>query len=61
MSFQEFVSRFHREEGGQDVLEYALVTAAILAAVVAGSSSLGSTIGSGLATVNAKVTTLTAP
>ena len=36
MRFMQFVSQFHREESGQDMLEYALVLAAVLTAVVAG-------------------------
>jgi Flp pilus assembly pilin Flp len=55
MRFVEFVSQFHREESGQDLLEYALVLAAVLAAVVAGSTSIASTINSALVVINTKV------
>ena len=36
MRFMQFLSQLHREESGQDMLEYALLTALIaLAAVIA--------------------------
>jgi Flp pilus assembly pilin Flp len=41
---RQFISQFHGEESGQDMLEYALVLAAVLTAVVAGSTTLSSTI-----------------
>ena len=44
MTIKQIISNFHREESGQDMLEYALVLAAVLAAVVAGSTTLSSTI-----------------
>jgi Flp pilus assembly pilin Flp len=52
MRFIQFVREFHREESGQDMLEYALVLAAVLTAVVAGNSSLSSTIGSELTNID---------
>jgi Flp pilus assembly pilin Flp len=55
MRFMQFVSQFHREESGQDMLEYALVLAAVLAAVVTGSGSLGTTIGDALDTINLRI------
>ena len=44
MTCKQFISKFHREESGQDMLEYALVTAAVLAAVVTGSASLSGSV-----------------
>jgi pilus assembly protein Flp/PilA len=55
MKFLEFVKSLHREESGQDLLEYALVLAAVLVAVVAGSQSLASDIATALTTLNAKI------
>lgn len=55
MKFVAFLNELHREESGQDLLEYALVLAAVLLAVVAGSSSLSSTIANALATINTRV------
>jgi Flp pilus assembly pilin Flp len=55
MRFVELVSQFHREESGQDLLEYALVLAAVLAAVVAGSSSIATTINSALSVIGSKI------
>jgi Flp pilus assembly pilin Flp len=51
----KFLSNFHREESGQDLLEYALVLAAVLAAVVTGSSSLASDIRSGIIQLNVSI------
>jgi Flp pilus assembly pilin Flp len=56
MKFLTFVKSLHREESGQDLLEYALVLAAVLAAVVAGSASLATDIGAALTAINAKIT-----
>jgi len=55
MTFLQFISKFHREESGQDLLEYALVLAAVLVAVVAGSNSLATTISTALATINGRI------
>ena len=44
MRFSQLMSNVHREELGQDTLEYALVLLAVLAAVVAGTANLSSTI-----------------
>jgi Flp pilus assembly pilin Flp len=55
MRFAQFVSQFHREESGQDLLEYALVLAAVLLAVVAGSSTLSGTISNALGTINTRI------
>jgi Flp pilus assembly pilin Flp len=57
MKFTQFIKNLHREESGQDLLEYALVLAAVLAAVVAGSASLATDIAAALATINGKITT----
>jgi Flp pilus assembly pilin Flp len=55
MRFLQFVSQFHREESGQDMLEYALVLAAVLAAVVTGSGALAGTITDGMTAINLKI------
>ena len=55
MRFIQFVSQLHREESGQDMLEYALVLAAVLAAVVTGSGTLATTITDGMDAINAKI------
>ena len=57
MRLKQFVSQFHREESGQDMLEYALVLAAVLAAVVTGSGTLSSTIGNALTIINTRIAT----
>ena len=55
MTFAQFVKNLHREESGQDLLEYALVLAAVLTAVVAGANSLAGDIAAALVTINAKI------
>ena len=55
MTFKHFVKNLHREESGQDLLEYALVLAAVLVAVVAGSNSLATDISTALGTINTKI------
>ena len=57
MRFMQFVSQFHREESGQDMLEYALVLAAVLTAVVAGSNTLSGTITDALDAINTRIMT----
>ena len=57
MTFTQLVKNLHREESGQDLLEYALVLAAVLAAVVAGSGALATDISTALTTINGKITT----
>ncbi len=55
MRVLQMVKKLHRDESGQDLLEYALVLAAVLAAVVVGSTSLANTISNALTTLNAKI------
>jgi Flp pilus assembly pilin Flp len=55
MRFTQFLTRLHREESGQDLLEYALVLLAVLTAVVASTTTLATTISDGLTTINGKI------
>jgi Flp pilus assembly pilin Flp len=55
MTFTQFVKNLHREESGQDLLEYALVLLAVLGAVVAGSANLATDIKDALTTINTKI------
>jgi Flp pilus assembly pilin Flp len=57
MKFTDIIRNLHREESGQDLLEYALVLAAVLAAVVLGSTSIAGEISTGLTTLNGKIQT----
>ena len=61
MTFKQFISKFHHEESGQDMLEYAMVLLAVLAAVVAGTTTLSSTIGTELTTINTAIAALKLP
>jgi Flp pilus assembly pilin Flp len=58
MTFAQFISKLHREESGQDLLEYGLVVVAVLTAVVAGTTSLATTIASALTTLNTQIQAL---
>ena len=55
MKFTQLIKNLHRDESGQDLLEYAVVTAAVLAAVVTGSQSLANDISSALTSINGKI------
>ena len=55
MRFVELLKNFNREESGQDLVEYALVLAAVAFAVVAGSTSLASVITNALGSINGKI------
>jgi len=55
MRFMQFLSQFHREESGQDMLEYALVLFAVLSAVIAGSNTLSTTISGALTTIDGNI------
>lgn len=57
MTFAQFVKNLHREESGQDLLEYALVLLAVLGAVVTGSASLAADISTALTTINGRIQT----
>ena len=61
MTFKQFISKFHHEESGQDMLEYAMVLLAVLAAVVAGTTTLSATIGTELTNINAAIAALALP
>ena len=61
MTIERFLSDFHREESGQDMLEYALVLAAVLAVVVTGSTTLSGTIGTELTNITAVITAIKIP
>jgi Flp pilus assembly pilin Flp len=55
MTLQQFISRFHREESGQDLVEYALVLIAIAAGVLTGSQTLAGDFGAWMGTLNTKI------
>ncbi|PYT55155.1 MAG: Flp family type IVb pilin [Acidobacteria bacterium] len=55
MTFTRLLRKFHQEESGQDLLEYALVLLAVLAAVVTGSQSIATDINTALTSINTKI------
>jgi len=55
MRFIQFVREFHREESGQDMLEYGLVIVAVVTAVLAGSASLTTNLTTDMGKINDKI------
>ncbi|MGB2900509.1 MAG: hypothetical protein WBB89_14685 [Candidatus Acidiferrum sp.] len=53
--FAQFIGKFHREESGQDLVEYALVLVAVATGVLAGSSTLSSDFGIWIANLQTKI------
>ncbi len=58
MNFIRFISKFHQEESGQDLVEYALVLVAVAAGVFAGSSSLATDFAAWMTTLQTKINAL---
>jgi Flp pilus assembly pilin Flp len=56
MTFKQFISNFHREESGQDTVEYVLIGAAVVAALVVGSPALTGILESAITSLGAKIT-----
>jgi Flp pilus assembly pilin Flp len=55
MVFPRSINNFHREESGQDLVEYALVLIAVATGALAGSSSLASDFQVWTASLKAKI------
>ena len=55
MNFIQFISTFHKEESGQDLVEYALVLIAVATGVLAGSSTLSSDFGVWMTNLQTKI------
>jgi len=55
MVFAQLISKFHREESGQDLVEYALILVAVASGTLAGSSSLAADFQVWLASLQAKI------
>jgi len=55
MNFVQFVSKFHKEESGQDLVEYALVLIAVASGVIAGSSTLSGDFSLWMTTLKGKI------
>ena len=55
MNFIQFISTFHKEESGQDLVEYALVLIAVASGVLAGSATLSSDFGVWMTKLNTKI------
>jgi pilus assembly protein Flp/PilA len=51
----ELFQSIHQDDSGQDLVEYALVLAAVAFAVVAGSATLGSVMANALSSVSTKI------
>ena len=57
MRILRLMAALHEEESGQDLVEYALVLAAIAFAVVASSGSLRQVISNALTTIDGRLST----
>jgi len=55
MNFIQFISTFHKEESGQDLVEYALVLIAVATGVLAGSATLSSDFGVWMTKLQTKI------
>ena len=51
----ELIKQLHREESGQDMIEYALVLVAVAGAVFAGSTTLAADLGTAMTNLNTKL------
>ena len=58
MLFAQILSKFHKEESGQDLVEYALVLVAVATGVVAGSATLAGDFATWMTTLNTKINAL---
>ena len=55
MTFKQFISNFHREESGQDLVEYALVLAAVALGVSAADTGLSTDFGTWILSLSNKI------
>ncbi len=55
MTFTQFISKFHQEESGQDLVEYALVLIAVATGVLAGSKTLSNDFGIWMGSLQTKI------
>jgi Flp pilus assembly pilin Flp len=53
---KQFISKFLREESGQDTVEYVLIGAAVTAALVLGSPALQAMLTGAITSLQAKIT-----
>jgi Flp pilus assembly pilin Flp len=53
---KQFISKFLREESGQDTVEYVLIGAAVTAALVAGSPALQTMLTGAITALQTKIT-----
>jgi pilus assembly protein Flp/PilA len=51
----QLLRTFHHDESGQDMVEYALVLAAIAAVAVVGSNSLAGTLNGAFSMINSRI------
>jgi Flp pilus assembly pilin Flp len=53
---KQFISRFLREESGQDTVEYVLIGAAVILALVAGTPTLSAVLQNAITALGTKIT-----
>lgn len=59
MTFRTFLSNFHEDESGQDLIEYALVCALIALGAIAGMQSVANAINSAFDKVGSELSSAT--
>ena len=57
MNVKQTIREFHREESGQDTVEYVLIGAAVVTALVAGAPALSTMLTGAITALGAKITT----
>ena len=57
MTFTQSISKFHQEESGQDLVEYALVLIAVASGVLLGSTALAGDFTVWMGNLKAKIST----
>ena len=55
--FSNLIRKFHREESGQDTVEYVLIGAAVVTALVAGTPGLSTMLQNAITALGTKVNT----
>ena len=57
MTFANLIRKFHREESGQDTIEYVLIGAAVSVALVAGAPGLPTMLTNAITALGTKIQT----
>lgn len=58
MTFAGSIRRFHREESGQDLVEYALILVAVATGALTGSANLAGNFSTWIGNLQTRITTM---